>query len=108
MYPLDMRDLSGLEFKDIQADNISGPIFLKGDLMIDDEPCDTFIRLDGFNKGFVMINGVNIGRYFNSAAPQKTLYVPAPFLKKGNNQILIFESDSTLETKVVFCDTPEI
>lgn len=35
---------------------------------------DTFVRLDGFTKGNVYINGFHLGRYWNPAGPQKTLY----------------------------------
>ena len=71
-------------------------------------PADTFIRLDGFKKGFVKINGFNLGRYFNLAGPQKTLYVPAPILKKGVNEILVFESDGTDSLTVEFFDKPDL
>ena len=58
--------------------------------------------------GFVVINGFNIGRYFNPAGPQKTLYVPAPILKEGRNEIIVFESDKTDSLTVEFLDTPEL
>ena len=83
-------------------------MFLKGILEIEETPCDTFIRLDGFTKGFVTVNGNNIGRYFNEAGPQKTLYVPAPFLKKGKNDIIVFESDMAKEPIIEFFDKPDL
>ena len=45
-----------------------------------------FYYLQGWKKGIVVINGFNLGRYW-SIGPQKTLYVPAPILKKGENQV---------------------
>jgi beta-galactosidase len=77
-------------------------------LKIDGKTADTFLRLDGFEKGFVMVNGFNIGRYYNSAGPQKTLYIPAPLLREGENEIIVFESDRCDEAKVTFLDTPEL
>ncbi|KAL3887320.1 hypothetical protein ACJMK2_027262 [Sinanodonta woodiana] len=53
-------------------------------------PADTFLSMQGWQKGIVLINGFNIGRYWNRG-PQQTLYVPGPVLKSGKNQILIFE-----------------
>ena len=106
-YSLPMDDLSGLEFVDISGE-VSCPAFLRGCLDISGEPCDTFIRLDGFKKGFVTVNGFNIGRYFNEAGPQKTLYVPAPLLKEGKNEIIVFESDKAVSLEVEFVDTPEL
>ena len=108
-YCLPMKDLSGLRFGSATGVTASDkPVFLRGYLDIVDEPCDTFIRLDGFTKGFVMINGFNLGRYFNPAGPQKTLFVPAPVLKKGRNEIIVFESDRTDSLTVEFFDEPDL
>lgn len=110
MYPLDMRKLDGLKYEAISdcKEEITEPVFLRGKLEIEDEPCDTFVRLDSFKKGFVKVNGINIGRYFNEAGPQKTLYIPAPFLKKGENEIVVFESDGVCNTEIEFCDTHDL
>lgn len=102
------KELERLNFRPAEEKNITSPTFLRGTLHIDGEPADTFLRLDGFHKGFVKINGVNIGRYFNDAGPQKTLYVPAPYLKTGNNEILIFESDGTDSLTVEFFSEPDL
>jgi len=108
MFPLPMTDLSRLDYKKICDAAIEGPVFMRGTLTINNTPKDTFIRLDGFTKGFVVVNGHNIGRYFNPAGPQKTLYVPAPFLKEGNNEIIVFESDFTDSTGVEFFAEAEL
>ncbi len=55
-----------------------------------DEVHDTYLRPSGFTKGFAMINGFNIGRYWRKG-PQQTLYVPAGILNKGDNEIIIFD-----------------
>ncbi len=107
MYPLEMKDLSGLKFSPAEKSG-NKPVFLKGTLKINGTPCDTFLRLDGFTKGFVTVNGHNLGRYFNPAGPQKTLYVPAPFLKEGDNQVIVFESDSYTDNTIEFFDTPDL
>ena len=106
MYPLTMDDLSGLHF--VAETGCANPAFLRGNLHIDDQPKDTYVRLDGFTKGFVTVNGFNIGRYFNPAGPQKTLYVPAPLLRQGDNEIIVFESDGYEQPVVEFVDTPEL
>jgi len=41
-------------------------------------------------KGVVWINGHNLGRYWN-IGPQTRLYCPAPLLKKGENELIIFD-----------------
>ena len=35
------------------------------------------------------INGHALGRFWN-LGPQQTLYVPAPWLKKGTNEVIAF------------------
>lgn len=40
----------------------------------------------GWSKGVVFINGKNLGRYW-SIGPQQTLYVPGPWLHKGDNEV---------------------
>jgi len=109
MYPLPMEEeLDRLVFTEITEPCYDKPTFFRGSFDISGEPCDTFLRLDGFHKGFVKINGFNLGRYFNDAGPQKTLFVPAPILRTGKNEILIFESDSTVTFGVTFADTPDL
>ncbi|MBQ2759608.1 MAG: beta-galactosidase [Clostridia bacterium] len=103
VYPMPMSNLEKLVYteKDIEENSI----FLKGTFVLDDI-ADTFIKLDNFTKGFVVINGFNIGRYWE-IGPQQTLYVPADLLKKGENEIIIFESDKLKGEPVVkFTDTP--
>ncbi len=107
MYPLPLDNLSMLEFTH-KSGKIGVASFLKGTLKIDGDPHDTFIRLDGFTKGVVFVNGFNIGRYFNPAGPQKTLYVPAPMLKKGDNEIIVFETDHSDRSYVTFQDKPDL
>lgn len=107
MYPLPLTDLSALEFEKSEG-GVKTASFLKGNLQIDEEPCDTFIKLDGFHKGIVIINGFNLGRYYNDAGPQKTLYVPAPVLKKGSNEVIVFETDRSSRRSVKFVDTPKL
>ena len=107
MTAFDLKDLSGLKYK-ARTDNFNQPTFYKGNFEISGQPCDTFLRLDGFEKGIAIINGFNLGRYWNSAGPQKTLYVPAPVLKQDQNELVIFELDRCENGYAVFCDKPEL
>ena len=107
MYPLEMKDLSGVKYEKCDG-GVEKSSFLRGVLNIEGEPKDTFIRLDGFHHGFVMVNGFNLGRYYNDAGPQKTLYCPAPMLKTGENEILVFETDSSDRNVIEFVDVPEL
>ena len=107
-YPLPMEQLDGLAFVPVTGQSVNRPTFFRGCFEIEGEPADTFIRLDGFHKGFVKVNGFNIGRYFNDAGPQKTLFVPAPKLRRGRNEILVFESDAATEFFVELVAEPDL
>ena len=109
IYSLPMEsELDRLSFLPAKKKHYRHPTFFRGELTISDTPCDTFLRLDGFHKGFVKINGFHLGRYFNDAGPQRTLFVPAPVLKTDKNEILVFESDGTNDLTVTFTDTPDL
>ncbi|MBQ3084578.1 MAG: beta-galactosidase [Clostridia bacterium] len=79
--------------KDLNCDTkpfipAKGPVILKG--AFNAEPgIDTFLDLRNMKKGFVLVNGFNLGRYWN-VGPQYTLYVPGELLKEQNT-IEIFE-----------------
>lgn len=51
---------------------------------------DTYLDLSAFKKGMVWVNGHNLGRYWE-IGPQKRLYCPATWLKKGENEIVVFD-----------------
>jgi hypothetical protein len=73
--------------------DINVPSLFKATLEMDEAPAaDYFVVMDGWGKGVVIVNGFNLGRYW-AVGPTKTLYLPAPLLKKGVNQIIIFEEE---------------
>jgi beta-galactosidase len=63
--------------------------FFRGSFEIP-EMGDTYFDVSGYSKGVVYVNGHNLGRYWN-IGPQKRLYCPASFLKKGKNEIVVFD-----------------
>ena len=82
------------------------PGFYKGTFEADNAG-DTFLKVPGGHKGACWINGFNLGRYWE-IGPQKTLYVPAPLLKKGINEIVVFELHGLRGKQVEFTDTPDL
>lgn len=88
-YPLEMKDLSGLDFQAGWQEN--QPAFYKYQLEVQ-EPRDSFIDLSGFGKGIVLVNGFHLGRFWD-VGPTLSLYLPHGLLKKGQNEILIFETE---------------
>lgn len=61
----------------------------KGYFMVD-EPSDTFLSFETWGKGLVYVNGHPLGRIWD-IGPQQTLYTPGVWLKKGVNEILVFD-----------------
>lgn len=45
--------------------------------------------LQGWYKGVVFINGKNLGRYW-SIGPQQALYLPGPWLRRGENEVVFY------------------
>jgi beta-galactosidase len=88
IYPLPMSDVSALRFS--KAD-CSGPCFYRGTFNVD-KPADTFLDTTHLTKGQMWVNGHALGRFWN-VGPQKTLYVPGPWLKKGANEVVVFDVD---------------
>ena len=54
------------------------------------KPGDTFLNFEHFGKGLVYVNGYGLGRIWE-VGPQQTLYVPGCWLKKGTNEVVVFD-----------------
>jgi len=75
------------------ADTPRPGVFFRGSFRID-TPADTYIDMTAYTKGVVWVNGHNLGRYWN-IGPQQRLYCPAPWLKTGENAIVVFDLHKT-------------
>ena len=87
MYPFPFTDVSKLHFK--SGATVAAPSVHRGTFEIS-QIGDTFLDLRGWGKGIVIVNGHNLGRYWY-IGPQQTLYLPGVWLKKGRNEIVVFE-----------------
>ena len=85
--PFDESYLSGLKFS--KAEAIRPGNFFRAHFNLN-EVGDTYLDVSGWEKGVIWVNGHNLGRYWN-IGPQKRLYCPAPWLKKGTNELIIFD-----------------
>ena len=99
-----MEDLSGLDF-DVPV-NEGEPGFYEFTFEAE-ETGDTFLDFSGWGKGCVLVNGFNIGRFWE-IGPQKRLYIPGPLLKKGQNTILIFETEGKAPGTIALCEEPDL
>jgi hypothetical protein len=87
LLPLGERWVASLA-DDAAADARPG-LFFRGTFRVE-KPADTYIDMSGYRKGVVFVNGHNLGRYWD-IGPQRRLYCPAPWLKAGENAVVVFD-----------------
>lgn len=103
-YPLPLDDISKVDFSKEYKGNT--PAFYRFVFEVE-EAGDTFLDFTGWGKGCIFVNEFNIGRFWE-IGPQKRLYIPAPLLKKGKNEIIIFETDGKTAPVIRLLDEPDI
>lgn len=86
IYPLPMQNVTSQPYN---STSCSGACFYHASFQVD-ESVDSFIDTRSLGKGEVFINGKPLGRFW-SIGPQQTLYLPAPWLRKGANEIVVFD-----------------
>ncbi|MEV6423547.1 beta-galactosidase family protein [Streptomyces sp. NPDC051662] len=96
--PLPLVSLKDVPFAPVATFPV-GPAFHRGTFEVTD-PADTFLHLDGWTKGNAWVNGFALGRYW-SRGPQRSLYVPAPVLRAGANEIVVLELHAAHRARTV-------
>jgi beta-galactosidase len=99
--PFDKAQLASLKFKTGPA---AVPAWHRGSFSLP-KVGDTFLNLGAWGKGMVWVNGHNLGRFWN-IGPQQTLYCPAPWLKTGRNEIVVFELNGAQQNSIVGMPEP--
>jgi beta-galactosidase len=85
------------------TDSKPGTVFQgKFDLV---EVADTYIDVSGYSKGYVWVNGHDLGRYWD-IGPQKRLYCPASWLRKGANEVRVLDLLTTQPAPVAGFESP--
>lgn len=107
-------EIYGFPFKEIQsfgfeqetplAQAYEWPILRKGSFSLE-TVSDTYLDMREFGKGSVWVNGYHIGRYWQ-VGPQQTLYIPAPWLREGKNEVVVFEMLKTWQEQLQAIDEP--
>ena len=101
IYPLPMTEPAKLPFAHAPCE---GPCFYRASFRVD-APADTFLDTSAFAKGEVWLNGQALGRIW-SIGPQKTLYVPGPWLHPGENEVVVFDLNGQSGRTLLGRDTP--
>ena len=89
IYSLPMEAMPRINAGDHATSSTAEPHFAAGSFTLTSTG-DTFLDVRNLGKGLIWINGHALGRFWN-IGPQGTLYVPGPWLKKGRNDVVIFE-----------------
>ncbi|HEY0175649.1 MAG TPA: beta-galactosidase, partial [Pedobacter sp.] len=103
MYRLPFEDAGHWKFSSKTVQSVQ-PALYKGNFNLTDV-ADTYLDLRSFGKGFVFLNGHNLGKYWE-AGPQQTIYIPAVWLKKEGNEIVIFDQLKAGHTMVSTLSEP--
>ncbi|MET9632656.1 beta-galactosidase [Lentzea sp. NPDC006480] len=62
---------------------------------------DTYVDVSKWTKGVVWVNGNNLGRYWK-IGPQHRLYCPAQWLRRGGNEVVLFDLHQTTPAPISF------
>ncbi|WP_376770068.1 hypothetical protein [Clostridium bowmanii] len=103
-YTLPLDNIENVNYNGVYEEGTPG--FYKFELQVETIG-DTFLRFDGWGKGCIFVNGFNIGRFWE-LGPQKSLYIPGPCLKIGENEIVIFETEGKVAEFITLENTPEL
>jgi len=98
IFSLPLDDLSRLKFRRNTKPG-PGPTFYRGSFKLHTLG-DTYLDTTMWGKGHVWVNGHHLGRYWK-IGPQQTLFVPAGFLKKGKNEVIVLETDTPRKTTLM-------
>lgn len=106
IYPLPFDKVASFHYA--QKPCAAAPCFYRGQFdapKSGDAAADTFVGTDGWNKGFVWLNGKALGRHWN-VGPERTLYVPGVWLKPSANEIIALDLKGVAKPQVTLRDTP--
>jgi beta-galactosidase len=94
--------IEGVAFRDLPGDGATG--LYRGTVVVRGAG-DACLELPGWTRGFVWVNGFNLGRYW-STGPQRSLYVPGPVLREGVNEVWLLELEGAPTTEPVVRFSP--
>ena len=105
-YSLPFNTINNIPFGPAATATGNAPVLRKGSFNLP-QVADTYLDMGNWGKGVVWVNGHNLGRYWG-IGPQQTLYVPAEWLKKTNNQVVVFELLNTSQTTLAGLPNPKL
>lgn len=103
-YPLPLDHVDRLDFSKGYTPGL--PAFYRFHFTAE-ELGDTFLDFSGWGKGCAFVNGFMLGRFWE-IGPQKRLYIPAPLLKRGKNEIILFETEGKSGGNITLQSEPDL
>jgi len=100
-YSLPMTNPGSLHFTDKPC---HGACFYEAAFNVD-QPADTFLDTSALGKGEVWITDRPLGRFWK-VGPQKALYLPAPWMKSGANEVVVFDLNGAPDRQLRGLDHP--
>ncbi|AEG45438.1 beta-galactosidase family protein [Isoptericola variabilis] len=91
---------------DVDGAPFAGPVLAHG-TFDSTGGADHFLRLDGWTKGLVWVNGFCLGRH-RSAGPARTLYVPGPLVRDQGNEVVVLELHAAARGVVELVPEPDL
>lgn len=85
---------------------VVGPVGLRGSFELT-APADLFLDTRGWGKGYAFVNGFFLGRYWRRG-PQRTLYVPSPVTRAGENHLVVVELEQAVDATARFLPRPDL
>lgn len=81
---------------EIEKTSDAGPIWLRSEFDLpfipEDANAKLKLRLTGMSKGFLLLNGRDLGRYWQ-IGPQEDYKIPLAWLKETGNELILFDEE---------------
>lgn len=99
MYKFPLNSAAGFRYIPSNGEAVQQPVLYRGTFSLRGVG-DTYLDMRAFGKGVAFVNGHNLGKYWY-IGPQQTLFIPAAWLKKGTNEIVIFDELHNTDAKEI-------
>ena len=104
-YPVPLGDNNlHVSFTSLPVAKNNQPAFYKG-YFTTQSNADTYLDMSRWNKGMVWVNGICLGRFWN-IGPTQTMYLPGCWLKKGKNEVIVFDLFNNSKPSLSGLDKP--
>ena len=104
-YPITLGEKNiPVQWQALSPQNANTASFYKGSFTASAD-ADTYLDMRKWNKGLVWVNGHCLGRFWN-IGPTQTMFLPGCWLKKGQNEIIVFDLFGTSNPQMQSLEKP--